>query len=69
MEETSKYRLERFDVCVDCLSPEITDLTCACIDSNYKTINLEFKVCACCDNLYEKFPADTEYNNEQLKKL
>lgn len=65
-----KTRLEKHKVCVDCFSVGIIDNNCICASGKYQTIELEFEVCVCCNNLIEDgYPADTEFNTEQFKKL
>lgn len=61
-----KTRLEKFRVCDQCMSVGITDPSCVCSDSNYKTIELEFEVCDCCGHVICDQPADTEFNLKQL---
>jgi hypothetical protein len=64
-----KTRLEKFDVCEDCLSVGITDTNCSCSYGSYKSIKLEFEVCDCCGQiLHDGQPADTPFNETQLKK-
>lgn len=63
-----KTKLEKFKVCEDCYCVELVHIDCACAFSNYKTIELEFEVCKCCGSLIEDGnPADTPFNNRQLK--
>lgn len=64
-----KTRLEKFDVCEHCYCYGILDTQCVCSYGKYKTIQLEFEVCACCGHLVnDGQPADTEFNKEQLNK-
>ena len=43
-------------------------MNCRCADSNYQTVELEFEVCECCNNLIDDgHPADTEFNKKQLE--
>ena len=64
-----KTRLEKFKVCDQCYSVGVQDMNCVCSYSNYKVIELEFEVCECCGNLIEDgCPANTPFNDEQLKK-
>ena len=66
----NKTRLEKFDVCKDCYSIGILHADCICAYSNYKTIELEFEVCNCCNNPIEDGnPADTEFNRKQLENI
>jgi len=62
-------KLEKHTVCASCWSVGVTDVHCICVDNNnYPTIELEFNVCEWCENLEcDGDPADTEFNNEQLK--
>lgn len=62
-------QLVKIVVCASCLSPEITDSKCICIYSkSYKTIELEFEKCNCCSRT-DSQPAETQFNEEQYKKL
>ena len=64
-----KTRLEKIEACNQCFSVGILDSNCVCAVGSYKTIELEFEVCNCCNNLIEDgSPADTEFNKKQLKK-
>ena len=66
----NKTRLEKFRVCINCLSVGMIYSDCVCTYDKYETIDLEFEVCNCCGNIVEDGnPADTEFNNEQLKQL
>jgi hypothetical protein len=58
----------KLKVCTHCLSPSITDINCVCVYSNYKTIELEFEECECCNQI-KGGPLDNEFNNKQLKNL
>ena len=59
-------RLEKFLVCKDCLTLEIIDVECRCVwDKKYPTIELEFEVCGCCDNISSS-PANSEFNEKQF---
>jgi hypothetical protein len=62
-------KLEKHTVCASCQAVGVTDTNCICVDNNrYPTIELEFEVCKCCGNLIsDGEPADTEFNNKQLK--
>jgi len=62
-------RIERHRVCSSCWSVTATDPECVCCYSNrYDTIELDFEVCGCCNNLVEDgTPAETEFNDKQLK--
>jgi len=64
----AKTRLEKFRVCTDCYNVNISDPNCICCHSNeYETIELEFEVCNCCNNIIQDgSPADTSFNKEQL---
>ena len=65
-----KTRLEKFKVCVDCLSVGTTYNDCVCTYGNYKTVELEFEVCDCCGHLVsDGNPAKTSFNDEKIKKL
>jgi len=62
-------RLEKHIVCTSCLSVGIIDKDCVCSYALYDSIELEFEVCECCDNLIsDGDPADTEFNKEQLSE-
>ena len=66
----NKTRLEKFDVCKGCYSVGMTHADCICSYSEYETIELEFEVCNCCDNLIaDGNPADTEFNRKQLEDV
>jgi hypothetical protein len=63
-------KLQKFQVCDKCWSVDIVDLSCVCSYGKYKTIQLEFEVCECCGKLIaDGTPADTPFNDEQLKKI
>lgn len=60
--------LVKIVVCSSCTSPTIIDPNCICCYSNgYDTIELEFEQCKCCGHI-NIYPAETDFNNEQLKK-
>jgi hypothetical protein len=62
--------IRKFDVCNHCYSVSLTDPNCICSYGNYKTITLEFEVCACCGHLiHDGCPANTPFNDEQLNLL
>lgn len=55
-------------VCASCLSNDIVDINCRCTyDKKYPIIELEFEKCECCGHI-SAFPANTEFNNKQLKE-
>lgn len=61
--------LEKHLVCTSCLTIGISDIDCVCTyQNNYPTILLEFEKCECCGNVKDS-PADTDFNNNQFKKL
>ena len=61
--------LQKFNVCSDCHSLGITYTDCSCSNGNYSTIELEFEVCNCCNNVIEDgSPADTKFNEKQIKR-
>lgn len=62
-------RLEKHIVCRDCRSVGITYSDCRCLyDRSYPTIELEFTVCVCCDNIIDDGnPPDTEFNIKQYQ--
>ena len=63
-----KTRLEKFEVCDQCCSVGIIHGDCVCSYDKYKTIELEFEVCECCGHLIDDGnPADTQFNDEQIK--
>lgn len=64
-----KTTLKKIAVCEDCLSPTITDINCACTYTAYRTIELEFEFCPCCNGHIDNQPADTEFNIKQLENL
>jgi len=65
-----KTKLEKFNVCTSCLCVGIEDPNCICADSKYKTVELEFEVCACCGAVVtDGQPAETEFNEKQLLNL
>lgn len=66
-----KTRLVKHIVCASCYSMGITDHDCVCTyQNNYPTVTLEFETCNCCDNLIsDGDPADTKFNEEQLKQI
>ena len=56
-------------VCAQCLSPAIIDSDCICVYGNkYPIIELEFERCDCCNRTSDEY-AETEFNEEQLKKI
>lgn len=61
-------KLEKISVCTECHCVGITDTECICVtEKSYKTIELEFEVCGCCNNLIKDgSPANTEFNRQQL---
>lgn len=63
-------KLEKHEVCIDCLAVLITDPNCGCCYNNgYETIELEYEVCDCCGNLInDGSPAKSEFNTNQFKK-
>jgi hypothetical protein len=65
-----KTKLEKFKVCVDCLSVGVTYNDCVCTYGKYKTIELEFEVCECCGHLVsDGNPANTPFNEEKMKNI
>lgn len=66
-----KTEIVKHTVCVDCLSTTIINVDCRCVThNNYKTVELEFEVCACCNNiLNDGSPAETEFNTQKYKEL
>lgn len=65
-----RTRLQKFQVCDQCFSVGRIYSGCVCDDSNYTVITLEFEVCTCCGHLInDGTPADTPFNEEQLKKI
>jgi hypothetical protein len=64
-------KLIKFSVCIDCFGIGIIDSECRCVTgNNFPTIQLEFEVCSCCENIIEDGnPADTEFNRKQFEKL
>ncbi len=63
-----KYK--KFRVCDSCYGVGIVDPSCHCIDGKFKTIELEFEVCSCCENVMsDGQPADTEFNKRQFEKI
>lgn len=66
-----KYRLEKHIVCAHCFGVGSIYPDCVCCYQNgYKTIELEFEVCPCCNNLVsDGTPADTEFNKNQIETL
>ena len=64
-------KLKKYKVCSSCWSVGILDKDCICAyQRGYKTVELEFEVCECCDNLIsDGNPAETEFNEKQLKEL
>jgi hypothetical protein len=61
--------LSKFDVCDQCWSVGMIVGDCVCSHDRYETIELEFEVCKCCNNLVmDGSPAETEFNKEQLEK-
>lgn len=68
--ENPKKRLEKYRVCDQCLSIGIIYNDCVCAYDKYKTIELEFEVCSCCNKVIDDGqPAETEFNKKQLKTL
>jgi len=66
--EKDKTKLEKYRVCNKCYSVGITDNNCMCTYGKFEPIVLEFEVCTCCGGLIEDGnPADTAFNNKQLK--
>lgn len=64
-----KTKLKKFEACDQCYCVGITYTDCVCAYSKYKTIELEFEICKCCGQLIDDGnPADTPFNNKQLKK-
>lgn len=63
-------RLEKHEVCTDCLSVGVSFTDCICTyNRNYETIELEFEVCDCCGNLVnDGQPAETEFNEKQFEE-
>ena len=65
-----KVRLEKYKVCDQCFSVGMIYADCICSYSKYKTIELEFEVCNCCDRIInDGEPADTEFNTKQIESL
>jgi len=61
-------RLQKFNVCDQCFCLGTVHMDCVCAYDKYKTIELEFEVCECCGHLIDDgTPADTPFNEEQLK--
>lgn len=69
--EESNIELVKHTVCTSCFGVGIRDTNCICTyQNNYETIDLEFETCKCCGNLIcDGHPADTEFNDNQFKKL
>lgn len=64
-----KTRLEKFKVCIDCHAVGMIHGDCVCSYGKYETIELEFEVCKCCNNITQDgYPADTKFNRIQLGK-
>lgn len=57
--------LKKYKVCASCKTVDRSDCVCM-YENNYPTILLEFEVCKCCNNIND-FPANTEFNYNQLK--
>jgi hypothetical protein len=65
-----KTRLQKFNVCTQCLSVGVTNPDCICAQNEHDTVELEFEVCAECGHLIDDGnPADTEFNEQQLEEL
>lgn len=66
-----KTYLEKHKVCTHCLSVDIMFAECRCvISNNYPVIELEFEHCSCCGHIItDGQPAETEFNEKQLKTL
>jgi hypothetical protein len=65
-----KTKLEKFKVCSQCYCVGIIHTDCICSYGKYKSIELEFEVCVCCDNLIEDgVPADSEFNKQKLNEF
>lgn len=61
--------LKKYKVCDQCFGVGVTDRDCICTYGKYKTIELEFEVCGCCNRIItDGSPTDTEFNTQQLAR-